>query len=63
MPGVFDYLLPNSVEDSLQPKVPRVEYAPAHFLPGGKVNAQQGSKEMPPLFLDSKTHSALGAIW
>ena len=34
-----------------------------NFLPGGKVNAQQGSKEMPPLFLDSKTHSALGAIW
>jgi len=37
MPGMFDYLLPNSVEDSLQAKVPRVEYAPAHFLPSGKV--------------------------
>ena len=34
-----------------------------NFLPGGKVNAQKGSKEMPPLFLDSKTHSALGSIW
>lgn len=34
-----------------------------NFLPGGNVNAQKGSKEMPPLFLDSKTHSALGSIW
>lgn len=37
MPDLFDYLLPNSVEDSLQPRVPRVEYAPSHFLPSGKV--------------------------
>jgi hypothetical protein len=37
MPDLFDYLLPNSVEDSLQPKVPRVEYSPSHFLPSGKV--------------------------
>lgn len=34
-----------------------------NFLPGGKVNAQQGSKVMPPFFLDSKTDSALGSIW
>jgi len=37
MPDIFDYLLPNSVEDSLQAKVPRVQYAPARFLPSGKV--------------------------
>jgi hypothetical protein len=37
MPDTFDYLLPNSVEDSLQPQVPKVEYAPANFLPSGKV--------------------------
>jgi hypothetical protein len=37
MPDTFDYLLPNSVEDSLQPQVPKVEYAPADFLPSGKV--------------------------
>ncbi|MEI9972594.1 MAG: hypothetical protein WDO73_11365 [Ignavibacteriota bacterium] len=37
MPGTFDYLLPNSVEDSLQPQVPKVEYSPANFLPSGKV--------------------------
>jgi hypothetical protein len=37
MPDIFDYLLPNSVEDSLQPKIPKVEYAPAQFLPSGKV--------------------------
>jgi hypothetical protein len=37
MPDLFDYLLPNSVEDSLQPQVPKVEYAPADFLPSGKV--------------------------
>jgi hypothetical protein len=34
-----------------------------NFLNGGKINAQQGSKVMPPLFLDDKTHSALGSIW
>ena len=37
MPDTFDYLLPNSVEDSLQPQIPKVEYSPANFLPGGKV--------------------------
>ena len=37
MPDLFDYLLPNSVEDSLQPKVPKVEYSAARFLPSGKV--------------------------
>jgi hypothetical protein len=37
MPDTFDYLLPNSVEDSLQAMVPRVQYAPANFLPSGKV--------------------------
>ncbi len=37
MPDLFDYLLPNSVEDSLQPQVPKVEYSPANFLPSGKV--------------------------
>jgi mono/diheme cytochrome c family protein len=37
MPDLFDYLLPNSVEDSLQPQIPKVEYAPANFLPSGKV--------------------------
>jgi hypothetical protein len=37
MPDVFDYLLPNSVEDSLQAQIPKVEYAPADFLPSGKV--------------------------
>ena len=37
MPDLFDYLLPNSVEDSLQPKVPKAEYAASHFMPSGKV--------------------------
>jgi hypothetical protein len=37
MPDTFDYLLPNSVEDSLQPQIPKVEYAPTDFLPSGKV--------------------------
>jgi hypothetical protein len=37
MPGFFDYLLPNSVEDSLQSKIPRVDYARHRFLPNGKV--------------------------
>jgi hypothetical protein len=37
MPDLFDYLLPASVEDSLQSQIPRVEYAPSHFLPSGKV--------------------------
>jgi hypothetical protein len=37
MPDLFDYLLPNSVEDALQPKVPKVEYAPSRFLPSGKM--------------------------
>lgn len=37
MPDLFDYLLPASVEDSLQAQIPRVEYSPARFLPSGKV--------------------------
>ena len=37
MPGFFDYLLPNSVEDSLQNRIPRVDYARQRFLPNGKV--------------------------
>jgi hypothetical protein len=37
MPDLFDYLLPNSVEDSLQAQIPKVEYSPANFLPSGKV--------------------------
>jgi len=37
MPDFFDYLLPNSVEDSLQDKIPRVDYARQRFLPNGKV--------------------------
>jgi len=37
MPDLFDYLMPNRVEDSLQPQIPRVEYSPANFLPSGKV--------------------------
>ena len=37
MPAFFDYLLPSSVEDSLQDKIPRVEYARNRFLPNGKV--------------------------
>lgn len=37
MPDFFDYLLPNSVEDSLQDKIPRIEYARQRFLPNGKV--------------------------
>jgi hypothetical protein len=37
MPDTFDYLLPNSVEDSLQNQIPKVEYAPGDFLPSGKV--------------------------
>jgi hypothetical protein len=34
-----------------------------NYLPGGKINSQKGSKVMPPLFLDSKTHTSLGSIW
>jgi len=37
MPAFFDYLLPNSVEDSLQDKIPKVDYARHRFLPNGKV--------------------------
>jgi hypothetical protein len=37
MPDLFDYLLPNSVEDSLQAQIPKVEYGPGEFLPSGKV--------------------------
>jgi hypothetical protein len=37
MPDLFDYLMPNSVEDSLHPRIPTVEYSPSHFLPSGKV--------------------------
>ena len=37
MPDLFDYLLPNSVEDSLQAQIPKVEYASSNFLPSGKV--------------------------
>jgi len=37
MPAFFDYLLPSSVEDSLQDKIPRVDYARSRFLPNGKV--------------------------
>jgi len=37
MPDIFDYLLPNGVEDSLQAKIPKVESAAADFLPSGKV--------------------------
>jgi hypothetical protein len=37
MPDLFDYLLPASVEDSLQSKIPRVDYASHRFLPNGKV--------------------------
>jgi mono/diheme cytochrome c family protein len=37
MPNFFDYLLPSSVEDSLQSKIPRVDYASHRFLPNGKV--------------------------
>ena len=37
MPDLFDYLLPNSVEDSLHDKIPTVEYATGHFLPSGKM--------------------------
>jgi len=38
MPDFFDYLLPSSIEDSLQDKIPRVEYARPRFLPNGKVD-------------------------
>jgi hypothetical protein len=37
LPDFFDYLLPDSVEDSLQSKIPRVDYARQRFLPNGKV--------------------------
>jgi hypothetical protein len=37
MPDFFDYLLPSSVEDSLQDQIPKVEYARQRFLPNGKV--------------------------
>lgn len=37
MPGTFDYLLPASVEDSLQPGIPQVHYAAERFLAGQKV--------------------------
>jgi len=37
MPVFFDYLLPNSVEDSLQDKIPKADYARQRFLPNGKV--------------------------
>ena len=37
MPDLFDYLLPNAVEDSLQPQAPKVEYNAARFLPNGKM--------------------------
>jgi hypothetical protein len=37
MPDLFDYLLPASVEDSLQSKIPKVEYAASRFLPSGKM--------------------------
>ena len=37
MPDLFDYLLPSSVEDNLQNKIPRVSYARNRFLPGEKV--------------------------
>ena len=37
MPDFFDYLLPSSVEDSLQSKIPRVDYARHRILPNGKV--------------------------
>jgi len=37
MPDLFDYLLPASVEDSLQSKIPKVEYASSRFLPSGKM--------------------------
>jgi len=37
MPNTFDYLLPGSVEDSLQPDIPQVHYAAERFMPGQKV--------------------------
>jgi hypothetical protein len=37
MPGTFDYLLPGSVEDSLQSSIPQVHYAAERFLAGEKV--------------------------
>jgi hypothetical protein len=37
MPDVFDYLLPGSVEDSLQTRIPVVSYARNRFLPGDKI--------------------------
>jgi len=36
MPNIFDYLLPGSVEDSLQPSIPQVHYAEERFLAGQK---------------------------
>jgi hypothetical protein len=37
MSGLFDYLLPGSVEDALQTDVPAVHYAANRFMPGEKV--------------------------
>lgn len=37
MPDLFDYLMPNRVEDSLQPQIPRVEYSASRFQPSGKM--------------------------
>jgi len=37
MPNQFDFLLPGSVEDSLQPSIPQVHYAAERFLAGQKV--------------------------
>ena len=37
MPDTFDYLLPSSAGDTLENQAPKVQYAPAEFLPGGKV--------------------------
>lgn len=38
MPNTFDYLLPFSVEDSLQPDIPQVRYAAERFIAGQKVS-------------------------
>jgi hypothetical protein len=37
MPAFFDYLLPTSVEDTLQDQIPRLDYARSRFLSNGKV--------------------------
>jgi hypothetical protein len=37
MPNVFDYLLPGSVEDSLQSSIPQVSYSADKFVAGKKV--------------------------